>query len=108
MTLSLAFLLIVILIIYDLMFLKMLSNRKQKILFSIYIEDGEIQSTEGQIATDFLSATKELCKIYQPGKIKITAVKNKQKSELCFSGTLPDEFKEKLLNLWEKTHNNSV
>lgn len=103
MTLSLAFLLIVILIIYDLMFLKMLFNRKQKILFSIYIEDGEIQSIEGKIADDFLSVTKNLCRIYQPGKIKIMAVKNKQNSELVFSGTLPDELKNKLNSVWKKT-----
>jgi hypothetical protein len=103
MTLSLAFLLIAILLIYDLMFLKMLSNRKHKILFSIYIEDGAIQSTEGKIADDFLSATKDLCRIYQPGKIKIMAIKDKQKAKLVFSGTLPEDFKNKLNNLWQNT-----
>ena len=102
MTLSLAFLLIVILIIYDLMFLKMLFNRRHKTLFSIYIEEGEIISTEGSIQSEFLSATKDLCRIYQPGKIKIMAVKNKQNAELVFSGTLPDELKNRLNSVWKK------
>jgi len=104
MTLSLAFLLIAILIIYDLMFLRMLRNRKHKTLFSIYIENGEIQSTEGNIEGDFLSITKDLCRVYQPGKIKIMAVKDKSKAKLVFSGALPEEFKNKLNNLWEKTN----
>jgi len=102
MTLSLAFLLIVILIIYDLMFLKMLSNRKNKTIFSIYVEDGEVILTEGKIAQDFLTATENLCKTYQPGKIKISAVKNNQKIELNFSGTLAEELREKLLIVWVK------
>jgi hypothetical protein len=101
MTISMAFLLIVILLLYDFMFLKILLNRKRKIKFSIYIENGEIQSTEGDIAAEFLSETKVLCKIYKPGKVKITAVlkkhSNQHSYELQFSGTLPDELKTRLV-----------
>ncbi|MFK5984345.1 MAG: hypothetical protein QM479_02815 [Pseudomonadota bacterium] len=107
MTLSLAFLLVVILLIYDMMFLKMLRKRKQKILFSIYIEAGEIDSTEGDIPNHFLVATKELCRVYQPGKLKIMAVlkpkpEHNKFSELCFSGTLDDKLKTQLINLYHQ------
>ena len=106
MTISMALLLIIILLLYDFMFLKMLLNRKRKIKFSIYIENGEIQSIEGDISAEFLSNTKDLCKIYMPGKIKIMAVLNKSSHKLQFSGTLPDELKSKLLTSWNQIEDN--
>ena len=109
MTIPLALLLIVILLIYDYLFLKMLFNRKRKIKFSIHIENGEVQSVEGDISEYFLSNVKKLCEIYRPGKIKIMAVLKKQSPEnshkLQFSGTLPDELKNKLQVCWNNSAN---
>ncbi len=111
MTIPLALLLIVILLIYDAMFLKMLVNRKKKVIFAIYIENGKLTSTEGSIPADFLSLCTELCQRYKPGKLKITAIlipkkvvnKNYQQplSNLNFSGTLDDVLKAKLINEYE-------
>ena len=104
MTLPLAILIIVILLIYDAFFLKLLLNKKQRTIFVIYVEDGEITSTEGEIPDDFLLKSKKLCQLHHPGMLKISAKKYHKSSKLEFSGVLTDELQQQLESNYKLMH----
>ena len=100
MTIQLAILLIIILLIYDFMFLKMLSRRKKKTFFGIYIENSKITSIDGDVPDSFLTKVKELILIYKPQKAKLSCKKIKNNYDLQFSGDITEEFRNKLNSSW--------
>jgi len=95
MTLGLAILLVIILLLYDAIFLRMLLNRKRRTVFSLSIEDGKIKQTDGNVPDAFLIRAKELCELYQPGMIKVSATVEKEQLHLTYSGAITKELRDK-------------
>jgi hypothetical protein len=100
MTIQLAILLIIILLIYDFMFLKMLSRRKKKTLFTIYIDNAQVTSIDGKVPEKFLLQVKAFISIYKPEKVKLSCNKVKQSYELQFLGDATEELRNKLNSSW--------
>ncbi len=101
MSLAYAFLLVFILLAFDLMFMKMLANRKRRTAFAIYVENGKIENSEGEIPEKFFLEVRRLCELYRPGKIKIVAKREKAGEQLLISGAVDQEFSEQLQRAYQ-------
>ena len=92
MTISFAILVIIILFLYDFMFLRLLRNRKRRTQFSIFVDNGEIKKLEGDVTEKFYEEVRHLNALYKPGKIKISSKVVNKKPELVISGVVDDEY----------------
>ncbi|MBF0263855.1 MAG: DUF3634 family protein [Gammaproteobacteria bacterium] len=96
MTLSFAILLVVILLLYDAMFLRLLLKRKGRVRFILIIENGEIIKTEGKVPENFYQSVKSISHEYQPASLKITVKKSTANDQIEFSLPINEELKQKI------------
>lgn|GEM_PF-2017191 len=98
MSFTYAIIIIVLLLLFDAVFLGLLRSRRRRVVFSFLIEEGIITHYEGDIPAEFLFDVEQLSRMYKPGNIKITGKRLRQSIVLDFSGPMPEELKEKYRN----------
>jgi len=96
MTFSLAILLIIILLLYDVIFLRLLLKRNGRIRFKLIIHNGVIIETEGKVPERFYQQVKLLCEEYQPVHLSIKGKQASPKDLIEFSYPINEDLKEKL------------